>query len=296
MSLKIINDLASMRNLVFLALYLMPLAVCAQDSTRVIPLWKNGAPGFENKKNEKEQAQDWWVKNINDPSLTVFLPPKETATGAAVLICPGGGHRTLVFNSEGRDPAKFLNSIGVAAFVLKYRLFREENSPYTPENVKQDVFRAMRMIRSMSKDFNLDSSRIGVMGFSAGGEVAAWLSYHFTEKHTAGTGDAIDELSARPAFQMLIYPGPLAVPDSVPPQSPPCFLVAANDDTCCSEPVIKLLEMHRKAKLPVEVHLYEQGNHGFNMGYRSSLNSIKTWPQRLADWLKDNGWLDKNSK
>ena len=268
------------------------LSVFGQDSSVVISLWQNGAPGFENRKNEKEDAKDWWVKNIHNPSLTVFLPPKEIATGAAVVICPGGGHRTLVFNAEGRDAAKFFTGIGVAAFVLKYRLFREENSPYKEENVKQDIFRAMRLVRSRAKDFNIDTARIGVMGFSAGGEVAGWVSYHYSDKNFASS-DAIDKFSARPAFQVLIYPGPLVVPDSVSPSSPPGFLLAANDDECCSEPIVKLLQMHRKSKVPVEVHLYEQGNHAFNMGNRSSLNTIKTWPQRLTDWLKDSGWLDK---
>src|SRR5215467_15328649 len=106
------------------------IPVFSQDSSVVISLWKNGAPGFENRKNEKEEAKDWWVKNIHNPSLTVFLPPKEIANGAAAIVCPGGGFRTLVFNAEGKDAAKFLNSMGVAVFVLKYRLFREENSPY----------------------------------------------------------------------------------------------------------------------------------------------------------------------
>jgi acetyl esterase/lipase len=257
-----------------------------------IPLWKNGAPGFENRKNEKEEAKDWWVKNIHNPSLAVFLPPKQMATGAAVIICPGGGHRQLVYNAEGKDPAVFLNSIGVAAFVLKYRLFREDNSPYNEENVKQDIFRAMRLVKSIAANYNIDTARIGVMGFSAGGEVAGWVSYHYADKNFASNG-AIDHLSARPAFQILIYPGPLAVPDVVSSTAPPTFLLAANDDTCCSEPIVRLLEMHRKAKVPVELHLYTQGNHAFNMGNRSSLNSIKTWPQRLADWLKDNGWLNK---
>jgi acetyl esterase/lipase len=281
----------SMRVFVIVLIFI-PLSFFGQDSTMVIPLWSNGAPGFENRKNEKEEAKDWWVKNIHNPSLTVFLPPKEIATGAAVVVCPGGGFRTLVFNAEGIDAARFLNSMGVAAFVLKYRLFREENSPYKDENPKQDIFRAMRLVRSLAKDFNIDTGRIGVMGFSAGGEVAGWVSYHYTDKHYT-TPDAIDIVNARPAFQVLIYPGPLAVPDSVSSTSPPSFLLAANDDECCSEPIVRLLEMHRKAKVPVEVHLFEQGNHAFNMGNRSSLNSIKTWSQRLADWLKDNGWLNK---
>jgi hypothetical protein len=101
------------------------LAAVAQDSL-VIPLWQGGAPGFENRKDEPEEAKDWWVKNINNPSLTFFKAPQSIATGTAVIICPGGGHRTLVFNAEGTDAAKFMNSVGIDAFVLKYRLFREE--------------------------------------------------------------------------------------------------------------------------------------------------------------------------
>ncbi|MEP7143513.1 MAG: alpha/beta hydrolase [Ferruginibacter sp.] len=263
----------------------------AQDSI-VIPLWKNGAPGFEKRKNEPEQAKDWWVNTINNPSMTVFPAPKETATGAAVVICPGGGFRNLVFNAEGTEPAKYFNSIGVTAFVLKYRLFRQESSPYKQEHPAQDIFRAMRLVRSMAKEYGVDTSRIGVMGFSAGGEVAGWVSYKYPDKNFINA-DAIDLLTARPAFQVLIYPGPLAVPDSVSSTAPPTFLLAANDDECCSEPIVKLVQMHRKAKVPVEMHLLAQGNHAFNMGGRSKLNSIKTWPQRMADWLKDNGWLEK---
>jgi acetyl esterase/lipase len=267
------------------------LKTAAQDSL-VIPLWKDGAPGFENRKNEKEEAKDWWVKNVHNPSLTVFLPPKNIATGAAVVICPGGGHRTLVFTAEGIDAAKYFNSIGIAAFVLKYRLFREENSKYTEENAKEDIFRAMRLVKSLAKEFSIDTSNIGVMGFSAGGEVSGWVSYHYAEKHVVRP-DAIDAFSARPAFQILIYPGPLVVPDSVSSSSPPTFLLAANDDECCSEPIVRLLQMHRQAKVPVEVHLYTKGSHAFNMGKRSTLSGIKDWPQRMADWMKDSGILKK---
>ena len=280
--------------LLFVTQFFLYCLLSAQpvDSSLVIPLWQNGAPGFENRKGEKEEAKDWWVRNVHNPSLTVFFPAKAIANGAAVVICPGGGHRALVFNAEGRDPAKFLNSFGVTAFVLKYRLFREENSPYSEENAKQDIFRAMRLVRSLAGRFAIDTARIGVMGFSAGGEMAGWVAYDFQNRHTSSNDD-VDRLSSRPAFQILVYPGPLAVPASVSPGSPPAFLTAANDDTCCSEPIIRLVEMLRRAKVPVEVHLYAKGDHAFNMGYRSSLNSIKGWPQRLADWLEDNGWLTK---
>ncbi len=260
----------------------------------VIPLWKNGAPGFENLKNQPEQAKDWWVRNINNPSVTVFLPPKEKATGTAVVVCPGGGFTNLVYNAEGRDAAKFLNSLGVTAFVLKYRLFRMENSPYKQENADQDIFRAMRLVKSRAKEFNIDTARLGVMGFSAGGELAGWVSYKFFQNHFATTNpDAIDKLSARPSFEILIYPGPLAVPDSVPSNAPPAFMLASNGDDCCSEPIIKLTEMHRQAKVPVEMHLFEKGAHAFNMGYRSEFVTLQHWPQRLADWMTDNGLLKK---
>jgi acetyl esterase/lipase len=263
----------------------------AQDSI-VIPLWKNGAPGFENRNSEPEKAKDWWVNTINNPTVTVYPAPKENATGAAIVICPGGGFLNLVFNGEGDAPARYFNSIGVTAFVLKYRLFRMENSPYTQEHPTQDIFRAMRLVRSIAADYNVDTARIGVMGFSAGGEVAGWVSYSFPDKIFANV-DRVDALTARPAFQVLIYPGPLAVPATVNAGSPPTFLLAANDDPCCAEPIIKLVQLHRKANVPVEMHLLAQGNHAFNMGTRSKLNSVKTWPQRLTDWLTDNGWLQK---
>jgi len=265
---------------------LLSTVTWAQEGT-VIPLWQNGAPGFENKKNIPEEAKDWWVKHVHNPSITVYPAPAGIANGAAVVICPGGGFHTLVYNAEGKDAAVYLNSLGITAFVLKYRLFRED-SMYTDENPKQDIFRAMRLVRSRAKEFNIDTARIGVMGFSAGGEVAGWVAYHAQESH-AVKPDAIDALPARPAFQILIYPGPLAVPDVVTASAPRTFLLVANDDECCSEPVIKLLQMHRKAKVPVEAHIYAVGNHGFNMGRRSTFNSLKTWPDRLTDWIKDTG-------
>ena len=206
-----------------------------------------------------------------------------------MVVCPGGGHRLLVYNAEGRDAALFLNSIGVAAFVLKSLLAREENSPYSiDKHVKQDVYRAMRLVRARASEWGVDTGRLGIMGFSAGGEVAALVAY------APGMGDKlapdpIDRLNGKPNFQALVYPGPGFIPDVIPADAPPAFLVAANDDSCCSVSIVKIMEGYRRAKVPVEMHLFRQGDHAFNMGQRSKLVSVKTWPQRLADWLSDSG-------
>lgn len=195
----------------------------AQDQGTKIPLWPKGAPGFENRRNEPEQAKDWWVKNIHHPSITVFLPPKEKATGTAVVICPGGGHRELVYNAEGVEPAAFLNRLGVAAIVLKYRLGWEENSPYSVEkHPRQDAERALRLVRSRAPEWGLDPNRIGLMGFSAGGEVANMVAYG------SGTGnpqaaDPVDRLNGKPNFLVLIYPGPGFIPATIPVMRRPHF-------------------------------------------------------------------------
>jgi acetyl esterase/lipase len=268
------------------------LASAGKAGPQVIPLWEKGAPGFEGRRDEPEQAKDYWVKNIHNPSITVFPAPKEKANGTAVLIVPGGGHRELVFNAEGVEPAKFLNDLGVTCFVLKHRLARETNSLYSLQtHPKQDMQRAMRVIRSRAAEWNLDTNRIGALGFSAGGEVVALLVYN----PTAGAPDAmdaIDRMNCRVDFQISIYPGPLGVPaGDIPADAPPAFFLVANDDTSHVRPVLAQLEKYRVAKRPVEVHLYAKGGHGFNLGNRSKLASIKGWPQRMADWLADNNFL-----
>jgi acetyl esterase/lipase len=278
-----------MKPTLLLALLLPGAAIVAAAEPQVIPLWPGGAPGFENRRNEPEREQDYWVRNIHNPSITVFLPPK--ANGAAVLICPGGGHRELVFNAEGVEPARYLNDLGVTAFVLKYRLARETNSPYSlPKHPREDVQRAMRLVRSRAADWNLDTNRIGVMGFSAGGEVVSMLVYGSPEGNPNGT-DAVERASCEADFQIVIYPGPLGIPDKVSTNAPPAFFLVANDDTSHARPVLKLIQEYQVAKRPVEAHLYSQGGHGFNMGNRSKLKTINTWPQRLTDWMADSGFL-----
>lgn len=262
-----------------------------QAEDQVVHLWENGAPGFEDRKDEPEQAQDYWVRNIHNPSITVFLPPKERAIGTGVLVIPGGGHRELVFNAEGREAAEYLNKLGVAAFVLKHRLAREQDSPYKVDvHARQDASRAMRVIRSHAGEWGLDPQRIGVMGFSAGGEVAALIAYD------AGAGDAnaadpVDRLSGKPNFQIVIYPGPLGVPETVSADAPPAFFLVTNDDRGHVEPVVALLSKYRAAGVPVEVHIFARGGHAFNMGNRSQLATLKHWPDRMADWLEDSGLL-----
>jgi acetyl esterase/lipase len=267
-----------------------------QENSQEIFLWPNGAPGFEGRKDEPQKAKDWWVKNIHNPSVTVYKPAKELDKGIGVLVCPGGGHSALVYNSEGRDAAKYLNSLGITAFVLKYRLAREENSPYSlDEHPQEDAYRAMRLIRNRAAEWNIDPERIGMMGFSAGGEVVAMVA--LDNGSVAGkAGDAIDKESGEPAFIIMVYPGPLGIPEKVSPQAPPAFLLAANDDECCSGTAVDLLVKYREAGVPVEAHLYAQGDHAFNIGQRSELNSIKTWPHRLEDWLNENHFKNAQVK
>src|SRR5262249_12956478 len=153
--------------------------------------------------SQPEQAKDYWVRNIHNPSITVFLPPKEKATGAAVVICPGGGHRLLVFNAEGVEAARYLNSIGVAAVALTYRLGREQGSPYKIEkHAREDGMRAMKLVRSRAREWNIDPARVGIMGFSAGGEVASMVAFDPGEGDPKAA-DPVDRLSSRPDFLVM---------------------------------------------------------------------------------------------
>jgi len=281
------------RLLLFTILALAPLvsvlAACNANSQESFHLWASGAPGFEHLRNEPEQAKDWWVKNIHNPSITAFLPDPSVATGASILVIPGGGHRELVFNAEGTDTAKILNPIGVAVFVLKYRLARAENSPYSlPLHAKQDAKRALRYIRSRAQQWGLDSNRVGVMGFSAGGEVASFIAYEGDEGQVNAT-DRVERYSNKPDFQILIYPGPLGIPTTIPNNAPPAFLVAAIDDPCCSQSAITLLQAYKTANLSAEAHIYAKGGHAFNLGQRATDRSVRQWTDRLVDWLIDSG-------
>lgn len=261
-----------------------------QETPTVIHLWQNGAPGFESRKDEPEQARDWWVKNVHNPSITVFLPPKEKATGCGIVVAPGGGHSQLVFTAEGVDAAKYLNSIGVAVFVLKYRLAREENSPYKlGVHAKEDAYRALRLIRFRAGDFGVDPKRLGILGFSAGGEVVHWVAYGDGSGNPSAP-DPIDRENGRPDFQLLVYPGPLGIPETVPANPPPAFFVTALEDEGPFRSIMGLMQKFKDAKASAECHIYAKGAHAFNMGQRSEFVTLKNWPDRMAEWLIDGGW------
>jgi acetyl esterase/lipase len=253
-------------------------------------LWQGGVPGFESRAAIPEIAQDYWTKHVNNPSVTFYAADPAKANGTAMLIVPGGGHALLVTTSEGEAVAKWLNARGIAAFVLRYRLFREEGSPYSLDDARADTERAMRFIRAHASRLGVDPHRIGVMGFSAGGELARMITLS-PPVRARGKGDAIDLLPARPDFSILIFPGPLHGEEHVTRDAPPIFLAATNDDPCCSQPPIDLLQLYRAAGASAELHIYRAGGHAYNLGEHTDLVTLRHSPQQIEDWLSDSGFL-----
>ena len=220
---------------------------------------------------------------VHYPSIYVFLPPKDKASGMAVVVAPGGGHSQLVIDKEGWEIADFLNRNGIAAFVLKYRLARAPGSHYTVEgNALADAARAMRTVRSRAAEWGVDPARIGIMGFSAGGEVAALMETRF-DAGNAGAADAIDRAGSRPDFAVVVYPGYRPGTITVPKDAPPTFLVCADDDRSHVVTTVDLYLDLEKQQVPAELHIYGSGGHGF--GLRSKL-PVGNWPDRLLDWLR----------
>jgi acetyl esterase/lipase len=275
--------------------------VAAQDAVPpppppvIVPLWPAGAPGSEAHRTEPEQAQDYWVRNVHNPSLTVFPADPQHRNGAAVIVLPGGAHRFLVYTTEGTATALPLNRMGVTAFVLKYRLAKTPGSPYSIADSVADVQRAIRWVRAHAADYDIDPHRVGIMGFSAGGELVTLVADN-PQPAAAGAADEIDRQSARPDFQILVFPGPMGLPAKAIEQAPPAFITAGSIDKCCAAPSVQLYEQLRKAGVPAELHMYANADHAFNLGETTNLLSIIHWPDRLADWLADGGWLDATSR
>ena len=269
----------------------MPLPARAEEPAATLLLWPKGAPGSEGK-TAPERNENSRVSSVHKPSLTVYLPAREKATGAGVIVIPGGGHRYLAVDHEGYAVASWLSEHGVAGFVLKYRLAREEGSTYTiEEHALRDTQRAVRLVRSRAAEWGLDPARLGVIGFSAGGELAALVSLR-NDGGVAGAEDEVERQSSRPAFQALIYPGNSQ--SIVPaPDSPPVFLACGyKDRPDISGGLASVYLAFKKAGVPAELHVYAGAGHGF--GLRETDHSpAAAWPARFQEWLADRGLLGK---
>lgn len=278
------------------ALLLAALAspAAAQAPAAAIPLWPDVAPGSEGRTGdevvETSQSGELRITNVHRPSLTPYLPPKEKATGVAVLVIPGGGHRQLVITHEGYNPAEWLRDRGIAAFVLKHRLAREPNSTYRIDvEAFADAQRAMRTIRSRAKAWGIDPAKVGAMGFSAGGELVAMVSVRDV-KGNPSAADPIERESARPDFQALIYPGRSGdiQPDA---NTSPAFLAAAYDDRQdIAEGLAEVYLRMKRAGVPAELHMYGSGGHGFGVR-ATNRRPVGQWLLRFQEWLTDRGVL-----
>lgn len=270
---------------------------------RVELLWPDGAPGAKG-----NEAKD-------KPTLTINPAPNGTSTGTGVVVCPGGGYGGLAVGHEGRDIAAWLNSLGVAAFVLEYR---HRNKGYGHPAPLQDAQRALRTVRSRAGEWNLRPDRIGILGFSAGGHLASTAGTHF-DAGRPDADDPIERVGCRPDFMVLVYPvisfttdymhrgsrrnllGPNPDPDlvkslsnetQVTARTPPTFLMHTNEDrgVPAENSVLFYLAL-RKANVPAELHIYATGRHG--LGLAPGVLGTSSWPRRCADWMKGLGLLDK---
>jgi acetyl esterase/lipase len=286
--------LASLAIIALTAGALTSTALAASPVQEVaIPIWPSGTgpPGSNARAGGPEMVKDGYIVHVRDPSVTVFPADAAHANGVGIIVVPGGGHRMLVWTNEGVVPARTLNRFGITVFVLKYRLAREPGSSYDiATDAAADARRAVRWVRAHAASYGVDPARIGLMGFSAGGELVSLVADNPPVAPELPR-DAIDRLSARPDFQMLVYPGPLGTPARAASGAPPAFLVAGSADICCGTPTIALYQQLRAAGVSAELHMFADTDHGFNVAAHSERVSVQHWPDRLADWLSDGGWF-----
>jgi len=240
--------------------------------------------------NEPETLEGSNVTNVHHPSITPYFPDESKATGTAVLIAPGGGHKKLCLGHEGDSLAEWFADHGIAAFVLRYRLCNEPDSTYTLEgHAMDDTRRAIRMIRANAKAWKIQPNRIGIVGFSAGGELAAYSAMN-PKQGDPSSNDPIERVSSRPDFQGLIYPGKSNT-FTVKAGMPPAFIAFGfHDRDDISIGMAKVYLQYKEAGVPCEMHIYSNAGHGF--GFRpDSTNAAGDWPQRMCDWLVDTKLL-----
>jgi len=282
--------------------------VLAADATP-IALWPGLAPGEKGDIGEEKDTTkptDGLVAgkrvvrigNVSKPTVAFYRPSKEKDTGTTVMVIPGGGYNILALDLEGTEVCEWLNSIGVTAVLLKYRVpKRAELERYEPP--LQDAQRALGVLRHRAKEFGLDGNRIGVIGFSAGGHLAAALASS-TSKRTYASVDAADDTSCRPDFSILIHPAYLVLKeqgDKMSPEvqvttnHPPTFLAMTGDDPVRIENAVLYYLALKQSRVPAELHVYPTGGHGY--GLRRTEHYVTTWPDRAADWMRSRGLLGK---
>jgi len=275
----------------------------------MIRLWPKGAPdekgdiGAEydttTEKSELIAGQRLIrLGNVSDPTITVYPADPKINTGAAVLVCPGGGYHILAMDLEGSEVCEWLNSIGVTGVLLKYRVPARKGQEKHVAPL-QDAQRAMGLVRQRASEWGVESKRIGVLGFSAGGHLAAVLSGN-NEKRSYDKVDEADEVNCRPDFTILIYPGYLTIKeqdDKVNPEimissnTPPTFMTMTEDDPVRVEGALFYYAALKKANVPAELHIYPRGGHGY--GLRKVGKNVVTWPSRTAEWMTEAGLLKK---
>lgn len=281
----------------------------ASATNNVIPLWPEGVPG--KREIGPEKVGNGYTSNVSEATLTMVAPAVDHPNGTAVIICPGGGYVRMATAREGDQYANWLGTLGVTAFVLKYRM-----QEYGHPAPLQDVLRAVRTLRSRAAEFGIRPDRIGVMGSSAGGHLAASAGTLF-DSPLGRTGAPLDSVSARPDFLMLMYPvitmqdpaahagsrksllgatpsadklALMSLEKQVTPATPPTLLIHTQEDTAVPvENSILFYQALTKAKVPAEMYLFEHGGHG--MGMREGLGTSSLWPRRAEEWLRDRGLL-----
>jgi acetyl esterase/lipase len=281
----------------------------ADPAPTIVNLWPGTAPGEKGDIGEEKDMSKPGeglvagktvirLGHVSQPTITIYAPPTDKANGAAVVVCPGGGYNILAYDLEGTEICEWLNSLGVTGVLLKYRVPKRagQDKPTAP---LQDVQRAIGLVRSRAADWHLNPARIGVLGFSAGGHLAALASNDYAERAYPHI-DAADDASCRPDFAVLIYPaylteknqGEKISPDlAITAQTPPSFLVMAEDDPVHVENVLLYALALKGAKVPFELHVYPVGGHGY--GLRPNGKSITTWPARAGEWMDKLGVLAK---
>ena len=284
-------------------------AAFAHAASEPIVLWPTGAPGEKGglpPEGDTSKPGEGLVSgkpiirlgNVSSPTITVFPAPADKATGAAVMVCPGGGYHILALDLEGTEVCEWLNSIGVTAVLLKYRVPVREGQPKHGPAL-QDAQRAMGIIRQRAGEWGIDPARVGVLGFSAGGHLCAALSASVAARTYEVVDDA-DKQSCRPDFMALIYAAYLTQKDkadevnpdtAVSKLTPPTFLAMTEDDPVRAETALFYYLALKNAKVPAELHLYPMGGHGY--GLRRTPFTISTWPQRVEEWLKSLSMLER---